>query len=109
MRPRLFESGALDNVKNYDVTYGLFYDGDRCSMFPRDGFSDGAAHAASSHSSSPLVRLLMNLWNSTLLMLAASVRYARSTAVSSTICVLIGYLRWKGYFVTGGIPSGEAA
>ena len=56
-----------------------------------------------------LVRLLMNLWNSSLLMLAANVRYARSTAVSSTICLLIGYLRWKGYFFTWGIPSGEAA
>ncbi len=48
----------LDNIEDRHLTHGVFQDSDGRLMFHRNGFTDRAAHAASSHSSSPLVRWL---------------------------------------------------
>jgi len=52
------EHVPLDNIKDRHLTQDVFQDSDSRSMFHRNGFTDPAAHAASSHSSSPLVRWL---------------------------------------------------
>ena len=52
------ERVPLDNINDRHLTQGVFQGSDRRSMFRGDGFTDRAAHAASSHSSSPLVRWL---------------------------------------------------
>ena len=52
------ERVPLDNINNRHLTEGVFQDSDGRLMFHGNGFTDRAAHAASSHSSSPLVRWL---------------------------------------------------
>ena len=54
------ERVPLDNIEDRRLTKDVFQDSDGRSMFHGDGFTDRAAHAASSHSSSPLVRWLTN-------------------------------------------------